>query len=384
VRVGVPRERRRGEHRVALTPTAVASLVARDVEVVVEASAGELAGHLDGAYTGVGAHIVASERAALESDLVAVVGPPLPTGLDHLPHGAAIVGFLDPFTSTDVLRKLRDRHVTAFAFEAVPRVTAAQSMDALSSQATAAGYAAVIEAASASPRFFPMLTTAAGTIPPAKVLVLGAGVAGLQAIATARRLGAVVSAYDVRPEAAEQIASLGARPLEVAVEAAGGDGYARALGADEQAHQHAALTPHVADADVVIATAAIPGRPAPILITHEMVHRMRAGAVIIDAAAPSGGNCEVSYAGESRVHGNGVIVSGPTDLPSLVAGDASQMYARNILAFLQRIVIDGALHVDLEDEIVSGTCVTHRGEVRHELSRRLLGADAVHAASQEA
>ncbi|HUH07928.1 MAG TPA: Re/Si-specific NAD(P)(+) transhydrogenase subunit alpha [Egibacteraceae bacterium] len=376
MRLGVPRERRPGEHRVALTPTAAASLIARDVEVVVEAAAGELAGHLDGAYTGVGAQVVSSERAAWDADLVVRVGPPMPAELDRLPEGGAILGFLTPFTSADVVGRLRDRQVTALAFEALPRVSAAQGMDALSSQATAAGYAAVLEAADASPKFFPMLTTAAGTIPPAKVLVLGAGVAGLQAIATARRLGAVVSAYDVRPEAAEQIESLGARAVRLEVEAQTEGVYARALEEDEQSRQHELLAPYVADSDVVITTAAVPGRSAPILITHAMVHRMHAGAVIVDAASESGGNCEVSYAGERRVHGNGVIISGPTELPSRVAADASQMYARNVLALVQRVIVDGELIIDLSDEIVSGACVTHRGDVRHELARKLLGLSA--------
>ena len=376
MRVGVPRERGPGERRVALTPTAAASLIARDVEVVVEADAGALAGHLDGAYTGVGAEVVSSEREAWDVDLVVRVGQPMPSEVGRLPQGGAIVGFLAPFTSTDILWRLRERRASALAFEALPRVTAAQAMDALSSQATAAGYAAVLEAASASPKFFPMLTTAAGTVAPAKVLVLGAGVSGLQAIATARRLGAVVSAYDVRPEAVEQIESLGARAVSPDVEVEVEGGYARELEQDEQASQHELLAPNVADADVVITTAAVPGRPAPILITHAMVHRMRAGAVIVDAAAESGGNCEVSYAGERRVHGNGVIICGPTDLPSRVAADASQMYSRNVLALLARVIVDGELVIDLADEIISGACVTHRGVVRHELARKLLGGSA--------
>lgn len=372
MRIGVPRERRPGERRVALTPMATASLIARGVEVVVEADAGAQAGHLDGAYTGVGATVVTSEREAWDADLVVRVGPPMPAELGRLREGGALLGFLEPFSSTDTLLRLRERRVTALAFEALPRTTAAQAMDALSSQATAAGYAAALEAATISPKFFPMLTTAAGTVPPAKVLVLGAGVAGLQAIATARRLGAVVSGYDVRPEAAEQIASLGAKPVQLDLHAEGEGGYARQLDTDEQARQHEQLTPHVADADVVISTAAVPGRPAPILITHQMVHRMRAGAVIVDAAAPSGGNCEVSYAGERRVHGNGVIISGPTDLASRVAADASQMYARNVLALLERLLVDGELVVDVDDEVVGGACVTHRGEVRHPLAQQLL------------
>jgi NAD(P) transhydrogenase subunit alpha len=376
VRVGVPRERGPGERRVGLTPTAAASLIARKVEVVIEADAGALAGHLDGAYTAVGAEIVSGEREAWDVDLVVRIGQPQPSEIERLPQGGAIVGFLTPFSSRDILWRLHERHASALAFEALPRVTAAQAMDALSSQATVAGYAAVLEAASASPKFFPMLTTAAGTVPPAKVLVLGAGVAGLQAIATARRLGAVVSAYDVRPEAAEQIESLGARAVRLEVEVAAEKGYARELEQDQQSRQLELLAPHVAEADVVVTTAAVPGRTAPILITHAMVHGMRAGAVIVDTAVVSGGNCEVTYAGERRVHGNGVIICGPTDLPSRVAADASQMYSRNVLALLQRVIVEGELVIDLDDDIVSGACVTHRGEVRHELSRRLLSGSS--------
>lgn len=373
MRIGVPRERGPGERRVALVPTAAASLIARSVEVVIEADAGAYAGHLDSAYTDIGAEVVSGEEEAWDADLVLRVAQPMPSEIERLPKGAAIVGFLAPFSSADIVRRLRDQHASALAFEALPRVTAAQAMDALSSQATAAGYAAVLEAASASPKFFPMLTTAAGTVPPAKVLVLGAGVAGLQAIATARRLGAVVSAYDVRPEAAEQIESLGARAVNLDVEVEAEKGYARELDKDQQTRQRERLASHVADADIVITTAAVPGKTAPILITHDMVHQMRAGSVIVDAAAASGGNCEATSAGEQRMHGNGVIICGPTDLPSRVAADASAMYSRNMLALLQRVIVDGELVINLEDDIVSGACVTHRGQVRHELSQQLLG-----------
>jgi H+-translocating NAD(P) transhydrogenase subunit alpha len=354
---------------------AVASLVARGVEVIVESGAGELAGFTDGAYTGAGARVVHSERETLNTDLVVWVGPPPHQQLEMLPAGAALAGFLEPFSNGDRMRRLAEAKVTAFAFEAVPRITAAQSLDALSSQATAAGYAGVLLGATTSRKFFPMLTTAAGTIAPAKVLVLGAGVAGLQAIATARRLGASVTGYDIRPEAVEQIESLGARALRLSEDDAedGGSVYARELGVDERERQMELLATHVADADVVIATAAVPGKPAPTLITHDMVHRMHPGAVIVDLAAPSGGNCEVTYVGESRVHGNGVIIVGPMDLPSRVAHDASQMYGRNVLALLQRLIVDNELVVDLNDEVIDGTCVIHRGEVRHPLTRQLLG-----------
>ena len=375
MRVGVPRERRAAEHRVALTPNGVATLVARGVEVQVETDAGERAGFLDGAYRGAGATIVDSQTEACDADLVLWVGPPDPRELMLVSEGAAVAGFLEPFSSGDVVRQLVERKLTGLAFEAVPRVTTAQSLDALSSQATAAGYAAVVLAAHESHKFFPMLTTAAGTVAPAKVLVLGAGVAGLQAIATARRLGAIVSAYDVRTEAAEQIRSLGARVVEAVSLDADSGGYARALEEDAQTRQLDALAPHIEDADIVITTAAIPGRRAPILIRHETVHKMRPGSVIVDLAAATGGNCEVTHVDERSIHAGIVIVLGPTDLPSRVAQDASQMYGRNVLALLDKVIVDGSLLLDLDDEIVGGTCVTHRGQVRHPLSRKLLGLE---------
>ena len=375
MRVGIPRERAAGEHRVALTPTAVKRLVAKEVEVVVETDAGEEAGFLDDAYREAGATVVDDDAAASDADLVLRVGPVAPHEVENLAKGTALVGFLEPFTSADVMRHLADKHITALAMEAVPRITAAQSIDALSSQATASGYAAVLLAAYNSHKFFPMLTTAAGTVPPSKVLVLGAGVAGLQAIATAKRLGAVVSAYDVRAEVAEQIKSLGAKPLNVPAEESGDEsGYAKEVSKDTQKQQLELLAPHVADADIVITTAAIPGKRAPLLITDEMVRSMRAGSVIVDIAAATGGNCEVTRAGERVVHDE-VVVLGPTDLPSRVAHDSSQMYARNLLTLLDRVIVEGELVIDLEDPIVGPTCVAHRGEVRHRLSRQLLGLE---------
>jgi NAD(P) transhydrogenase subunit alpha len=376
MRVGVPRERRAGEHRVALTPTAVAGLVARDVQVLVETDAGEKAGFLDGAYRAAGATIVDAQAEAYDADLVTRVGPPTPQELDLVPEGAAILGMLDPFSSGDVVRRLAERELTALAFEAVPRITIAQSMDALSSQATCAGYAAVVLGVAHSPKLPMMLTTAAGTIAPARVLVLGAGVAGLQAIATARRLGAVVSAYDVRPEAAEQIASLGAKPITSDLQTeADSAGYARELAEDGQEQQRRLLAPYVEDSDMVITTAQIPGRTAPVLVSHEMVHRMRPGAVVVDVAAASGGNCEVTHPDEVSLHAGIVTVLGPTDLPSHVAQDASQMYARNVTALLEHVLVEDQLHVDLADAVVDGACVSHRGEVRHRLSRQLLGME---------
>jgi NAD(P) transhydrogenase subunit alpha len=291
--------------------------------------------------------------------------------------GSVLVGFLDPFDAPDLITTLVERRVTAFAMEAIPRTTVAQTMDALSSQATAAGYQAVLTAAAAAPRFFPMLTTAAGTIPPARVLVLGAGVAGLQAIATAKRLGAVVSAYDIRPEVREQIESLGARFVAAPVDesAAAATGYAKEVADETQRRQMEALTDHVAKAEVVITTAQVPGMTAPLLVSTEMVEQMRPGSVVVDAAAPTGGNCELTRPGETVIH-NGVTIMGPVDLAGQVAYDASQMYARNVAAFLGRITGgDGEPNIDLDDEIVGAACITHDGKVVHPVVRRSLGLD---------
>jgi NAD(P) transhydrogenase subunit alpha len=287
------------------------------------------------------------------------------------------VGFLDPFASVDLIRVLTERTITAFAMEAIPRTTLAQSMDALSSQASAAGYHAVLLAATATPRFFPMLITSAGTIPPVKLLVLGAGVAGLQAIATARRLGAVVSAYDIRPQVREQIESLGATFIAAPVDesAAAATGYAKEVADETQRRQQDALAPVVTASDVVITTAQIPGRPAPLLISREMVEMMAPGSILVDVAASTGGNCELTVAGEEIVHA-GVRIIGPTDLAGLVAVDASEMYARNVAAFLGRLTgDDGNLVVDFGDEIVAGACITHDGRVLHPVTRRALHLD---------
>ncbi len=371
--IGVPQERAPSERRVAMTPQVALRLIERRHTVIVEAGAGTRAGLSDDAFREAGAEIAEDAADASAADVVLRVGPPEPDEVQGLRPGTALVGFLEPFTRHELVRSLAEGQVSSFAMEAVPRTTLAQSMDALSSQATAAGYAAVLAGAAASSRFFPMFTTAAGTIPPSKVLILGAGVAGLQAIATARRLGAVVSAYDIRPEVAEQIESLGARFVAAPTDesAAAASGYAKEVSDVTQRRQLEALEPHVAAADVVITTAQIPGSPAPLLISQEMVESMRPGAVIVDVAAPTGGNCEVSRAGETVVH-HGVIVLGPTDLASRVAHDASQMYARNLAAFLELLDADGSVTVDLDNEIVDGTCVTHQGRVVHPVVRRAM------------
>ena len=359
-----------------MTPKVALRLTEDRHSVVIESGAGERAGFEDDHYRDAGVDV--SHMPYDGADLVLVVGPPTPEQATLIPRGAVLIGFLDPFASADLVEVLTERNITAFAVEAIPRTTLAQGMDALSSQATAAGYHAVLLAATATPRFFPMLTTAAGTIPPVKLLVLGAGVAGLQAIATARRLGAVVSAYDIRPEVQEQIESLGARFIAAPVDesAAAASGYAREVADETQRRQQDALTRSVADADVVITTAQVPGRPAPLLVSREMVEGMSRGSVIVDVAAPTGGNCEVTRPGETVIH-KGVVVIGPDDLPGRVAVDASHMYARNLTSFVALITGDDSeLVVDLDDEIVSGACITHDGHVTHPVTRRALGLEA--------
>ena len=376
MRIAVPVERP-GERRVAITPTVALRLIEQRHDVAVETGAGVGAGFTDADYVEAGARVVADPWDG--ADLVAMVGPPDATQVGRIPLGAALVGFLDPFTAPEVMSALAERKITAFAMEAIPRTTLAQSMDALSSQATAAGYHAVLLAATASPRFFPMLTTAAGTIPPAKVLVIGAGVAGLQAIATARRLGAVVSAYDIRPEVGEQIESLGARFIAAPVDesAAAATGYAKEVSDETQRRQLHALSAVVADSDVVVTTAQIPGSPAPLLVSQEMVEQMRPGSVIVDVAASSGGNCELTRPGVTIDH-HGVTIMGPTDLPSRVAYDASQMYARNLAAFLGQLSDEeGRFTCDFSNQIVSEACITHDGRITHPVERRAMGLEVV-------
>lgn len=358
-----------------MTPQVALRLIEERHTVVVESGAGAGAGFADDAYSDVGAEL--STDPYPDAELVVIVGPPHSEQVSKFPEGSVVVGFLDPFSATEMVSQLTKMEITAFSMESIPRTTLAQSMDALSSQATAAGYHAVLVAAAATPRFFPMLTTAAGTIPPVKMLVLGAGVAGLQAIATGRRLGASVSAYDIRPEVREQIESLGARFVSAPVDesAAAATGYAKEVSDETQRRQQEALATAVEAADVVVTTAQIPGSPAPLLISREMVERMRPGSVIVDVAAPSGGNCELTKPGQT-VDLNGVMIIGPTDLPARVAHDASQMYARNVSSFLGRITgEDGELTLDFEDEIISAACITHDGRVTHPVVRRNLGLE---------
>lgn len=370
--VGVPRELFPGERRVALTPAVVPNLAKAGLEVLVERGAGTEAGYTDAAYAEKGAKI-APDRATVfaSADIVVQVlghGSNDRTGRDDLPllrPGQVLIGFLRPLGSMATVQEVAATGVTSFAVELMPRITRAQSMDALTSMGTAAGYRAVLLAAERLPKYFPMLTTAAGTVTPARVLVIGAGVAGLQAIATARRLGAAVSGYDVRPAAKEQVSSLGARFVELPIEAAQAQdarGYATAQKADFYARQRELLGKVVAEQDVVITTAVVPGQKAPVLVTREMVHGMAPGSVIVDLAAERGGNCESTVA-EEVIDDNGVTVIGYTNLASGLPYHASQMYARNITAFLLHLVKDGKLSEDTTDEITRETLLTRGGAV---------------------
>jgi len=366
MRVAVPRETETGERRVALVPESVGRMTKEGVEVAVESGAGAASGFPDAAYEAAGATIAAGSDQALDGARVVVrVRPPTLAEVGRLPRGSALIGFLRPLTSPELMRALAAREVSAFSMEMVPRITRAQRMDALSSQATVAGYKAVLIAAAASGKFFPMLMTAAGTIPPAKVLVLGAGVAGLQAIATARRLGAVVQGFDIRPAVKEQVESLGATWVGIEMEEAeGAGGYAKEVSEEAQLKEREHLHKLVSEADIVITTAQIPGKPAPILIERAAVEAMRPGSVIVDLAAETGGNCELTQPGEDVDH-NGVHILGPIELPATLPQHASQMYSRNVAALLGHLIAEGELKLDLEDEITSGCLVTHGGEIMH-------------------
>ena len=361
MRVGVPRETAPGERRVALVPETAARLASSGFELLVERGAGEAAGFADGAYEEAGARL-AGPGLAGEVEALVRVAPPSAEEAAALPAGLVVAGFLAPLSAPEGVERLRERGVVAFAMERIPRITRAQPMDALSSQATVAGYKAVLLAADRVQKLFPLLMTAAGTIAPARALVLGAGVAGLQAIATARRLGAVVSAFDVRPAVKEQVESLGATFLDLGVRAEETEGgYATELTPEQQAEQQAALERHVAEMDVVITTALVPGRPAPRLIPATAVAAMRDGSVIVDLAAETGGNCELTSPGEEVVR-EGVTIVGFTNLPSLMAADASRLYARNVAALLQHLAPDGELALDFDDEITAGACVVRPAE----------------------
>jgi H+-translocating NAD(P) transhydrogenase subunit alpha len=357
VRVAVPQESAPGERRVALVPDAVGKLASAGFSISVERGAGAAASFPDEEYAEAGADVLPRSELLAGAEGLVRVGRPRPDDVAELEPGTVLIGFLSPLTDPEGIERLAARGIVAFAMEAIPRITRAQSMDALSSQSTVAGYKAAVLAADRLPRLYPLMMTAAGTIAPAKVLVLGAGVAGLQAIATSRRLGAVVSGFDVRPVVREQVESMGARFLDLGVEGTEtAGGYAAELTEEEQVRQQAALEERIPEFDVVITTALVPGRPAPHLIPAAAVERMHAGSVIVDLAAEAGGNCELTEAGTEIEHG-GVTIIGFTDLPSRMPAHASQLYARNVSALLQHLAPGGTLTLDFDDEITAGACV---------------------------
>jgi len=375
MRVGVPKETVPGERRVALVPDVVRKLAAKDVEVVVEPGAGEQAALLDEAFEEAGATL---SEDAWTADVVAKVAAPSEEEIAKLGKGSVLIGFLGPLTQPATIRALADAGVTALAMEAIPRISRAQAMDALSSQANVGGYKSILVASEHMGRFFPMLMTAAGTIPPAKVLVLGAGVAGLQAIATAKRLGGRVTGYDVRSDVAEQVESLGADflELEAGKGAEGEGGYARELTDEEKAAQQEELTEAIKGFDVVVTTALVPGRPAPKLITAAAVEGMPQGSVIVDLAGEAGGNCELTQPGETVVE-HGVTIVSPLNLPSSMPEHASSLYARNVQALLDLMTgEDGSLNLDFDDDVIAGACVTRDGEIVHDGAKQAVEAAA--------
>jgi NAD(P) transhydrogenase subunit alpha len=370
IKIGVPKEVREGEQRVALVPDSVNRLTKQDILVTLETGAGALAGYTDDYYEN--AEIAASSAEILsKSDICLTVNPATSEQIEQLREGSILIGYLNPHSDLERFNKLKAKKISAFSMELIPRISRAQAMDALSSQASIAGYKAVLLASNLLGKFFPMLTTAAGTIRPSKVLVIGAGVAGLQAIATARRLGAIVEGYDVRAAVKEQVESLGAKFVDIEIKAEGEGGYARELTDEERQQQQAILAKHVAAADVVVSTAAIPGRPSPLIINTQMVEGMRGGSVIVDLAAEGGGNCELTKIDETVLH-NGVKIYGPANVPSMLGNHASELYAKNLLNFLELLIRDGAINIDLEDEILSASLITHGGEIHHAGIKELL------------
>ena len=372
--VAVPKEVREHERRVALVPLIVKRLVQDGFDIRIESGAGEAAFFADVEFAEAGATIVPDRNGLWgEADILLKINPPTDQEIDLLREGATCISFLDLFGQPGRARHLAERKITAFSMEFIPRISRAQSMDALSSQAGVAGYKAVILAASALGKFFPMLTTAAGTMKPAKVFIIGAGVAGLQAIATARRLGAVVEAFDIRPSSKDEVRSLGAKFVEVELgedtQTAGG--YAKEVSEEAKRREHEVIAEHVRQSDVVITTALVPGRKAPVLVTKEMVEGMTPGSVIVDLAAETGGNCELTEA-EKDVVRHGVTIIGQVNLPALMQVHASQMYAKNVSTLLQHLSKDAELHLDFDDEITDSACVTHEGDIRHEKVKELL------------
>ena len=375
MKVATPKELVHDERRVALVPDTATKLIAAKLEVSVQVGAGAGAFIPDESYEKAGARLVTHAADLLvDADVVLKVQAPMPSEVELLPKGAVLISFLQPATQGDIVKALARRGVTAFSLELLPRISRAQSMDALSSQASAAGYKAVLMAGERLGKFFPMMMTAAGTVAPARVLVMGAGVAGLQAIATARRLGAVVSAYDVRPAVKEEVQSLGGTFIELALETQEGEGgYAREQSEEFLRKQRELIGEHVTKSDVVITTAAVPGRRAPVLVTGDMVKGMRPGSVIVDLASDTGGNVELTEAGKD-VDVNGVTIIGTRNVPSTMPLATSQLYARNVANLLLHLVKDGAITLDFADEITKGACVTHDGEIVNERAKQMVSA----------
>jgi len=380
MKIVIPKEIIPDEQRIALVPNAAAKLVKAGFEVVVETNAGSASGYPDAEFEKSGAKIAKTVQELYKgAKVILKVRPPVQNNslkkheIDMMPSGSVLICFLEVLRNPEIAKLLAKQKITSFSMDTVPRISRAQSMDALSSQASAAGYKAAIIAAEASHKFFPMLTTAAGTIPPAKVFIIGAGVAGLQAIATARRLGANVEAFDIRAAAKGEVESLGARFVQVdlgeSAEAEGG--YAKEVSAEAKKKEHEAVHQHVAAADIVITTAAVPGKKAPLLVTDNMVNDMKPGSIIIDMAVEQGGNVESSKAGEV-VYKSGVKIIGPVNLPGKMSIHTSMMYARNVTTLLNLMVKEGQLNIDFEDEIIKGCCITHNGEIVHEQTKQLL------------
>jgi len=363
IKIGVPTEMREGEQRIALVPEVVKKLANQDINIEIQSGAGNLAGFADEDFAEA---TIASDAAQVmgNADITLMVNPIQQEQINLLKPGSVLIGYLNPYTDLERFQQLAANNISAFSMEMIPRISRAQAMDALSSQAAIAGYKAVLMAGSLLGKFFPMLTTAVGTVRPSKVLVIGAGVAGLQAIATARRLGAIVEGYDVRPAVKEQVESLGAKFVDVGIKAEGSGGYARELSTEEKQQQQDVLAKHVAMSDVVITTAAIPGRPSPKIITTDMVEAMKGGSVIMDLAAEGGGNCELTQAGETITH-NRVKISGPINVPATVSIHASELYAKNLLNFLELLIQEGAININLEDEIINDSLLTHAGQIHN-------------------
>lgn len=364
LKVGIPRETAEGERRVAIEPSVVTKLTKLGVEVLIEKGAGDTAFFGDDKFQDV-SFVNTAKELAEQADIIMKVSTPSVAEVETLKDGSVLIATMMGHNHPDVVKKLQEKNITCYAMELIPRISRAQSMDVLSSQAAIAGYKAAIMGADLVSTFFPMLTTAAGTIRPSKVIIIGVGVAGLQAIATAKRLGAMVEAYDVRPETKEQIQSLGAKAIELSISATGEGGYARELTDEEKQQQQQELADYIATADVLITTAAVPGRPAPKIIPESTVEGMKKGAVIVDLAAESGGNCTLTQPGETITH-EGVLIHAPLNVASQVPVHASEMYAKNLFNFLSPMIVDGEYQPDFEDEVISGALLTHEGEIRHQ------------------